>query len=115
MKNEQCITKQSYIKSGSGSGSTSSMAGLKMKAFSLSSSRKPVSKTELEKQKKLEADAEAAKAYEEFVATFDQESTFVPKKFVKERPGGPMVPGQFGGTNNKSTIPTISSQQYLSF
>lgn len=91
-----------------------------MKAFSLSSSRKTLSKTELEKQKKLEADAEAAKAYEEFVATFDQDATsgFKPKKFVKENPSGPMVPHDFGGTNNNSTIFyifSLSLQQYLSF
>lgn len=69
-----------------------------MKAFSLSSSRKPLTKLELEKQKKLEADAEAAKAYEEFVATFDQESpALVPKTFIKS---GVIVPGS-GGTDKQ--------------
>lgn len=78
-----------------------------MKAFSLGSGRKPVSKLGIEKQKKLEADAEAAKAYEEFVATFDQESTaLVPKTFVK---GGVIVPGSGGTHLNSRNLSFVNS------
>ena len=99
MNVEPCITEQlPSIKSGSSSSETT---GLKMKAFSLSSSRKPMSKLEIEKQKKLEADAEAAKAYEEFVATFEQDaSAMKPISFVK---GSVINPGS-GGTNNTSSL-----------